>query len=178
MITNDAVSTAGRLPAEAKQPDHGSGVTPSEEYVRIEHVAARTGLTKRTLRYYEEIGLLAPPTRTEGGYRLYSQRDITELDRIKRLKELLGFSLAEIRDIALAEEQRDTVRAAWASEPDPRKRLEWLEKVEAQTRTMMRLIEEKQKGLAEMHTSLVARLAHQEDLRTRIIDEIQATDDR
>ena len=79
-------------------------------YQRIEQVAARTGLTKRTLRYYEEIGLLPSPTRTEGGYRLYSEADVQQLERIKRLKDLLGFSLAEIREMADAEEQRQHVR--------------------------------------------------------------------
>src|SRR6185437_16398876 len=80
-------------------------------FQRIEQVAARTGLTKRTLRYYEEIGLLEPSTRTEGGYRLYREADIEHLERIKRLRDLLGFSLAEIREIAEAEEQREQVRA-------------------------------------------------------------------
>ena len=85
-------------------------------FQRIEQVAARTGLTKRTLRYYEEIGLLPPPTRTEGGYRLYSEADVQQLERIKRLKDLLGFSLAEIREMADAEEQRQHVREAWQQE--------------------------------------------------------------
>ena len=87
----------------AEQHDNVGATTSASDgvsYQRIEQVAARTGLTKRTLRYYEEIGLLPPPTRTEGGYRLYSEADVQQLERIKRLKDLLGFSLAEIREIA------------------------------------------------------------------------------
>src|SRR5579872_2924687 len=127
MITEDNASgTMKRGPARRSQTDptgtSGTSGTPSaggassaasEEYLRIEQVAARTGLTKRTLRYYEEIGVLAPPSRTEGGYRLYSEHDVQELERIKRLKDLLGFSLAEIREMVHAEEEREHVRAAW-----------------------------------------------------------------
>src|SRR5512146_603327 len=119
------------------------GVPPSEEYLRIEQVAAQTGLTKRTLRYYEEIGLLAPPTRTEGGDRLYSQDDIQHLERIKRLKDLLGCSLAEIRESAEAEEEREHVRTEWRQATDPRAKLTSLDKSEELTLRKLRMVEEK-----------------------------------
>ncbi len=60
-------------------------------YYTIEQVATRTGLTKRTLRYYEEVGLLPPTGRTEGNYRRYSESDVQRLERIKELRDLLGF---------------------------------------------------------------------------------------
>src|SRR5262249_9333647 len=136
-------------------PDEATGGTVPERYWRIDQVAARTGLTKRTLRYYEEIGLLEPSTRTEGGYRLYNEADIAHLERIKRLRDLLGFSLAEIREIAEAEEQREKVRAAWQRETDPRARLAWLDRSEELTRHQLRLIEEKLAGLQEMQANLL-----------------------
>ncbi len=155
-----------------------SGADPDgapDGYWRIEQVAARTGLTKRTLRYYEEIGLLAPPSRTEGGYRLYSEADIQHLQRIKRLRDLLGFSLAEIREIAQAEEQREQVKAAYAAETDPRTRLAWLERAEELTRRQLALVEEKLVGLQEMQSNLTARLAAQErrhaELKSQLEDE-------
>src|SRR5262245_6733769 len=83
--------------------EQSGGALHGDELQRIEQVAARTGLTKRTLRYYEEIGLLPPPTRTEGGYRLYTPADVAHLERIKRMRELLGASLAEIREMVAAE---------------------------------------------------------------------------
>lgn len=142
--------------------DDGAG------YQRIEQVAARTGLTKRTLRYYEEIGLLPPPTRTEGGYRLYSEADVQHLVRIKRLKDLLGFSLAEIREMANAEEEREHVREAWRRETDPHAQLEWLDRTETLTRRQLRLVEEKLTGLQEMQTNLTARLNRLDALRTEL----------
>ena len=137
-------------------------------YQRIEQVAARTGLTKRTLRYYEEIGLLPPPTRTEGGYRLYSEADVHQLERIKRLKDLLGFSLAEIREMADAEEQREHVREAWRHETDPHAQLEWLDRSEELTLRQLRLVEEKLVGLQEMQANLHARLTRLNALRAEI----------
>src|SRR6476661_4626578 len=91
----DGAETRDGTPADGAPADGGAaGTAPSGDgYYRIEQVAARTGLTKRTLRYYEEIGLLPPPTRTEGNYRLYSAADIARLERIKRMRDLLGFSL-------------------------------------------------------------------------------------
>src|SRR6266516_2737315 len=70
----------------------------------IEQVAARTGLTKRTLRYYEEVGLLPPTGRTGSNYRRYNEEDIQRLERIKKLRDLLGFSLADIRELLDAED--------------------------------------------------------------------------
>jgi DNA-binding transcriptional MerR regulator len=64
---------------------------------RVGDLAGRTGLTVRTLHYYEEIGLLSPSRRTDGGHRLYTTGDVVRLQQIKSLRAL-GFSLREIRD--------------------------------------------------------------------------------
>ena len=152
-------------PVPVNETTNEQRVDDGVSYQRIEQVAARTGLTKRTLRYYEEIGLLPPPTRTEGGYRLYSEADVHQLERIKRLKDLLGFSLAEIREMADAEEQREHVREAWRQEKDPRARLEWLDRSEELTRRQLHLVEEKLTGLQEMQTNLKARLDRLDALR-------------
>src|SRR5438874_5376530 len=84
----------------------------------IDQVATRTGLTKRTLRYYEEVGLLPPTGRTGGNYRLYSEDDIQRLERIKKLRDLLGFSLADIREILDAEDERGQIKVAYRQETE------------------------------------------------------------
>src|SRR5215469_15860990 len=84
----------------------------------IEQVAAQTGLTKRTLRYYEEVGLLPPTGRTEGNYRRYTQDDLQRLERIKNLRDLLGFSLADIRTILEAEDERQQIKVAYSQETE------------------------------------------------------------
>lgn len=65
---------------------------------KIGELAARTGLSVRTLHYYDEIGLLSPSRRSEAGYRLYVAEDVARLQRIKSLRQL-GFALKEIRKV-------------------------------------------------------------------------------
>ncbi|MCT2587171.1 MerR family transcriptional regulator [Actinophytocola gossypii] len=68
------------------------------EHMRIGEVAERTGLSLRTIRYYEEVGLVVPSARSQGGFRLYAEPDIDRLDLVKRMKPL-GFHLEEMRDL-------------------------------------------------------------------------------
>ncbi len=63
---------------------------------RVGELARRTGLSVRTLHYYDEIGLLSPSRRTDGGHRLYTAGDVLRLQRIRSLQHL-GFTLREIR---------------------------------------------------------------------------------
>ena len=66
--------------------------------LRVGDLAKRTGLSVRTLHYYDEIGLLSPPRRAETGYRLYGDAEIARLQQIASLRQL-GFALDEIREI-------------------------------------------------------------------------------
>lgn len=70
----------------------------TDEWLRIGEVAKRTGLSHRTLRHYDELGLLVPSGRTDGDYRLYSRTDLDRLLAIQHLKSL-GISLKEIADV-------------------------------------------------------------------------------
>jgi MerR family transcriptional regulator, copper efflux regulator len=69
-----------------------------EQMHQIGHVAAAVGLSLRTVRYYEEVGLVLPSGRTEGGFRLYTDADIARLGLVKQLKPL-EFTLDELRDL-------------------------------------------------------------------------------
>jgi MerR family transcriptional regulator, copper efflux regulator len=66
--------------------------------LQIGQVAERTGLSLRTIRFYEENGLVPPTSRTEGGFRLYSDDDVARLEVIKRMKPL-GFTLEEMQEL-------------------------------------------------------------------------------
>lgn len=79
----------------------------------VEAVVRQLGVTPRTLRYYEEVGLITPTARTSGGHRLYDQRTIDQLAQILRLKEHMGFSLQEIKDILEAEKSLDELRQSF-----------------------------------------------------------------
>jgi DNA-binding transcriptional MerR regulator len=68
------------------------------QHKQIGEVAERTGLSLRTIRYYEEVGLVTPSARSHGGFRLYTESDIARLMLVKRMKPL-DFSLEEMRDL-------------------------------------------------------------------------------
>ena len=72
--------------------------TRREHLVQIGQVAERTGLSLRTIRFYEEAGLVLPTGRSEGGFRLYGEDAVARLEVIKRMKPL-GFSLEEMREL-------------------------------------------------------------------------------
>lgn len=74
---------------------------PSGDLVHIGAVAERTGLSHRTIRYYEEMGLVEPAARTEGGFRLYDEAGVERLLLIMPMKPL-GFSIDQIRDLLIA----------------------------------------------------------------------------
>ncbi|RSM85306.1 MerR family DNA-binding transcriptional regulator [Kibdelosporangium aridum] len=66
--------------------------------MQIGEVAERTGLSLRTIRYYEEVGLAVPSARSQGGFRLYTQSELDRLHLIMRMKPL-GFQLEEMREL-------------------------------------------------------------------------------
>ncbi|MET7751083.1 MerR family transcriptional regulator [Micromonospora sp. NPDC005367] len=78
-------------------PEHGPGSAPGR-LVQIGEAAERVGLSIRTIRHYEEAGLIVPSARSEGGFRLYDEADLDRLTVVKRMKPL-GFTLEEMRDL-------------------------------------------------------------------------------
>ncbi len=74
------------------------GTTQAGAIMHIGEVAARTGLSLRSLRHWEEVGLLQPSGRTDGGFRLYTDADVEKIFVIRRMKPL-GFSLDQMKDV-------------------------------------------------------------------------------
>jgi DNA-binding transcriptional MerR regulator len=112
-----AADPAAADPASATRPDPAPAPVPPR-LLRIQEVAAETGLTPRSIRYYEEIGLLRPAARSQGAYRLYDASDLERLGFIRGLRDDAGFSLAEIALLLEDEEarirDRERFRAAGA----------------------------------------------------------------
>ena len=81
--------------------------------MHIGELAERTGLSLRTIRHYDQIGLLAPSGRSEGGFRLYTEDDYNRLMLIRRMKPL-GYSLEQMGDLlkALDSVRRDDATGA------------------------------------------------------------------
>jgi MerR family transcriptional regulator, repressor of the yfmOP operon len=95
---------------------------PAVPLLRIQQVAAEVGLTTRSIRYYEELGLLKPAARSEGSYRLYDEDDLERLRFIKGLRDDAGFSLAEIGQLLEDEAARARNRERFRSSRDPAER--------------------------------------------------------
>ena len=140
-----------------------------QSFYTIEQVAARTGFTKRTLRYYEEVGLLPPTNRTEGNYRRYSEADIQRLERIKNLRDLLGFSLTDIRELLEAEDERGQIKVAYRHETENLAKVARLDRADELIRTQIHLIEQKLAGLEQMRANLLANLERHELKRKELL---------
>ncbi|WP_432112269.1 MerR family transcriptional regulator [Streptomyces sp. YPW6] len=77
-----------------------------DRQMQIGEVAARTELSLRTIRHYEETGLVIPSARSQGGFRLYTETDVARLMVIRRMKPL-GFTLEQMRDLLDATDRLD-----------------------------------------------------------------------
>ena len=75
----------------------------SSELERVGEIAERLGVSPRTIKYYEELGLIRPETRSPGGFRLYGKEGVEQLERILRMKSI-GYSLAAIRELLATRE--------------------------------------------------------------------------
>lgn len=86
------------------------------ELYGIGEAAARTGASERALRYYQELGLLTPCSRTPGGMRRYSETDLSRVARIRELQSVLGLNLDEIAVVLGSEDRMAEIKAAYHDE--------------------------------------------------------------
>lgn len=129
-----------------------------DAYFQIGEAAERSSLTQRTLRYYEEKGLLPTPTRMEGGFRLYSPDDLERIERIKELRDLLGFSLADIKAMLDSEDIRLQIRAEWRKDADAAEKAARVRVAREVTLTQLRLLDEKMERMSAMRGQLADRI--------------------
>ena len=135
-----------------------------EPMLQIGEVADRTGVTQRTLRFYEERGLLKPPTRMEGGFRLYSEDDVARVTQIRRLQDLLGLTLAEIKDMVEAEEVKEELRATYRPDRPLDERIERVHKRILVTSRQVQIVNTKLEAMLEMQKDLEVKLERAQSL--------------
>src|SRR5579859_4461826 len=140
----------------------------------IDHVAAQTGLTKRTLRYYEEMGLLPPTDRTEGNYRRYSDEDIQRIEHIKKLRDLLGFSLADIRAMLEVDDERGMLKEANRHETDAATKVARIDRADELIHRQLQLIEQKIAGLEQMRAALETTIERHERSRQQLLENLSS----
>lgn len=144
--------TRAQTPAETPDAD------PDVRLLRINEVSAETGLTTRTIRYYEEVGLLEPAARSDGDYRLYDASDLDRLQFIRNLRDDAGFSLAQIGQLLEDEAARERNRERLRHTSDPAERRVYLEDAEARVERQVALLEAKAARLDSMIDEAQGRL--------------------
>jgi DNA-binding transcriptional MerR regulator len=134
-------------------------------WLKIEEVANRSGLTKRTIRYYEELGILAPPERSEGKVRLYTEEHIETLQKIVNAKEVLGFSLQELQQFIsignTIESQCQDYKLHYKNSTDQMERKNRLLEIDKKAGEQLELIALKIQKIHAVQTDL-------ENMRTRV----------
>jgi len=152
--TDNATQVTGsRTTPSTVNEDGVSASSQSECGIRISDAAAAAHVSPRTLRYYEELGLLSPSLYTRGGERRYTEEDLTHLNRILELREVLGMNLDEIREFLSFEARLDELRGSYrATKGATTKR------ARAQQRATLREALELNESLAEQLNTKLARM--------------------
>jgi DNA-binding transcriptional MerR regulator len=146
-----------------------------DEILRIGDVARLTGTTPRTIRYYEEIGLLpAVKGRASGTHRTYMEEDVERLQEVLRLKDLLGLSLEELRELMAVEEARAALKREWRSGvEDPVRQRQILEESLSYIDRQLTLVRRRRDEIAKLEDDLTARRRRVRD-RLRSLDGLKA----
>jgi DNA-binding transcriptional MerR regulator len=128
--------------------------------MRISEVAEAVGTTTRTIRYYEDIGLLPrAEDREHGAHRSYEDVDVDRLREVIQLKDLLGVSLDELKTLVEAEDARAALRAEWHSgrELDETRKRAILDEAAGHIEQQLELLRTRRTAIEELETELVAR---------------------
>ncbi len=130
-----------------------------ESELRIGEVAKLAGTTPRTIRYYEEIGLLpVPGARQPGAHRTYAATDVDRLTELLRLKDLLGLTLEELKELVEAEGARAELRREWqGGVEDPVRRRQILEQSLTYISRQLDLVRRRRDEIKKLEEELTKR---------------------
>ena len=137
--------------------------------LRIGEVAERTGVTTRTIRYYEELGLLpSSAERVKGTHRHYTEADVQRLSELVRLRDLLGLTLEELVELAEAEEARAAIRSRLADDPGKAEQLQLVERAFPLVQRQLELVRARRAKLDEFSAELEEKLRRLEQRRKEL----------
>jgi MerR family transcriptional regulator, repressor of the yfmOP operon len=122
-------------------------------------VAREVGLTTRAIRYYQEAGLLHPAVRVKGSGRLFDASDVQRLHDIKRMREAIGFSIAEIRELLDTDEVRQRLRERYHGTTDAAVHAEVIREAIALSETRLAIVEHKLVQVAAVRDKEAEHLA-------------------
>ena len=148
-----------------------------ERGLRIGEAAQLAGVSPRTLRYYQELGLLEPSGRTPGGARRYDKTDVDRLCRIRELQELMGFNLEEIAVVVQAEDRLAGLRAEWQAGQPPERREEMLNEARELNRRLQSQVRAKLERLGAFLADLKTRAARYDEIEVELKSEVEEAAD-
>ena len=139
--------------------------TTAPRTLRIGEVAELTGVTPRTIRYYEEIGLLGGEAeRAAGKHRVYTEADVERLQEIVRLRDLLGLSLDQLSQLLEAESARAHLRVEYQQTEAPAERLRILAQLQEHIGNQLELVRSRLTELTELAGELETKQKRVEQL--------------
>jgi DNA-binding transcriptional MerR regulator len=131
--------------------------TTAPRALRIGELAERTGVTPRTIRYYEEIGLLARAERRKGSHRAYDEADVERVLELTRLRDLLNLSLGELKRLVEAEDARAALRRRFHETDSVVERLRIVEEALPHVETQLQLVRRRREELERLEEELVSK---------------------
>jgi DNA-binding transcriptional MerR regulator len=135
-------------------------VTLDERGRRIGEVADELGITARTIRYYEELGLLGEAElRQKGTHRLYTEADVTRLRELLRLRDLLGLSLDELTELADTAQVQLWLKGQWENSTGDDERAVIMRSSIANAQRQLDLVHARLASLADFETQLTDKIA-------------------
>jgi DNA-binding transcriptional MerR regulator len=148
-----------------------------DQFLKIDEVAHQSGLSKRTIRYYEEIGILPSPERSEGGTRLYRQEHVEFLKRITIAKEALGFTLQELQQFISLKDILESQKVEYRNLSDPREQRGKLTDILGILDDYLAMMEIKIRRMLSVQTELVTLRERARAAIGRIDDELLESSD-
>jgi DNA-binding transcriptional MerR regulator len=137
----------------------GEASAPGSRPIRIGELAELTGTTPRTIRYYEEIGLLGgAPGRQQGKHRCYAEADVARVREVVRLRDLLGLSLEQLSQLVEAETARAEIRREYHATDDPERQRALLGASRAHIETQLGLVRGRLSELTALERELADKL--------------------
>ena len=158
VVTVPSSPTESPTESRADPADKAQGISISD-------AARAAGVSARTLRYYEELGLLSPSVHTRGGQRRYTEDDLKQLDRIIELRDVLGMNLDEIREFLSFQSRLEELRTAYRATKSST-----TNKARAQQKATLLEALELNESLAEQ---LAAKLARMDEFRAKLAGDAQ-----
>ena len=132
--------------------------TTTAKPLRIGEVAEMLGTTPRTIRYYEEIGLLPDAhDREQGKHRNYSEADVERVREIMRLRDLLGLTLEEVSALLEAEDARAQLRREIQQTDDPGEIKRILDQALGHIANQLDLVRHRRRELEQLESELVGK---------------------